>query len=40
MKNMLKSSLTFTFIVMAHINIALNNPKKLQKDLQIMSSKI
>ena len=39
MKNMLKSSLTFTFIVMAHINIALNNHKKLQKDLQIMSSK-
>ena len=39
MKNTLKSSLTFTFIVMVHIDIALNNHKKLQKNLSFMSSK-
>ena len=31
MKNTLKSSLTFTFIVMTHIDIALNSSKKKKK---------
>ena len=39
MKNTKKSSLTLTFIAIAHIDIALNSSKQLQRKLKIMSSK-
>lgn len=39
MKITLKSSLAFTFIVIAHIDIALNSSNQLQKYLKIMSFK-